>query len=109
MLWFVRFVSGKRLLLLSTLCSLQISCLSLLELHFVLEISKMRYCDSNTSAMDKVYLLLHRTCLAIKRSAQSLEDDNLFTPFALDEVGTDLYDKDAHMYEGREVNYVRDG
>ena len=69
----------------------------------------LRYCDSNTPAMDKVYLLLHRTCLAIKRSAQSLEDDNLFTPSALDEVGTDLYDKDAHMYEGREVNYVRDG
>ena len=67
----------------------------------------LRYCDSNTPAMDKVYLLAHRTVLAIEQSVQSLEDINLFAPFANDVVGLDLRDEEAQIY-GEETNGVTD-
>ena len=38
----------------------------------------LRYCDSNTPAMDKVYMLSHRTTVAIEKSVEALNDEELF-------------------------------
>ena len=38
----------------------------------------LRYCDSNTPAMDKVYMLSHRTTVAIEKSVEALNDKELF-------------------------------
>ena len=38
----------------------------------------LRYADSNTPAMDKIYFFAHRTTLAIQKSAELLNDTDLF-------------------------------
>ena len=38
----------------------------------------LRYADSNTPAMDKIYFFAHRTTLAIQKSAKLLNDTDLF-------------------------------
>jgi hypothetical protein len=38
----------------------------------------LRYCDSNTPCMDKIYYLSHRTMVAIKNSQDDLNDERLF-------------------------------
>ena len=67
----------------------------------------LRYCDSNTQAIDKIYRLAYRTRLAIKQSVQSLEDINLFAPFANDVIGLDLRNEEAQIY-GEDTNGVID-
>lgn len=42
----------------------------------------LRYCDSNTPAMDKLYSLSHRTSVAIGLSLTSLNDTTLFGPLS---------------------------
>ena len=39
----------------------------------------LRYCDTNTPAMDKIATLAYRTNIALERSIDSLNDENLFT------------------------------
>jgi len=46
----------------------------------------LRFCDSSQPVMDKIYFLSHRTTEAIKRSEQSLNDDNLFGRLEMDEA-----------------------
>jgi hypothetical protein len=38
----------------------------------------LRYCDSNTPCMDKIYYLSHRTTVAIENSMDDLNDERLF-------------------------------
>ncbi len=38
----------------------------------------LRYCDSNTPCMDKLYYLSHRTTVAIEKSQDDLNDESLF-------------------------------
>ena len=38
----------------------------------------LRYCDSNTPAMDKIAMLTYRTTVAIEKSKSSFNDENLF-------------------------------
>ena len=61
-------------------------------------IRALRYCDSNTPAMDKIYLLTHRTRLAIEKSAESLNDSSLFGSFNLDNLEEEL----AEVFEEEE-------
>ena len=37
----------------------------------------LHYCDSNTPAMDKVYMLSHRMTVAIEKSVKVLNDEEL--------------------------------
>lgn len=45
----------------------------------------LRYCDSNTPAMDKLYYLTHRVTRALHNSAQMLDDTTLFSEIEDDE------------------------
>jgi hypothetical protein len=48
--------------------------------YFVLfpALRALRYCDSNTPYMDKLYYLSHRTTVAIEKSQDDLNDESLF-------------------------------
>jgi hypothetical protein len=39
----------------------------------------LRYCDSNTPVMDKIYFLSHRTTAAIQKSQEFFEEVGLFS------------------------------
>ena len=39
---------------------------------------RLRYCDSNTPCMDKLFHLSHRTTVAIENSLEHLNDESLF-------------------------------
>ena len=54
----------------------------------------LRYCDSNTPAMDKLYSLSNRTSMAISNSQESFNDTTLFSPLSAD---------DGLRYEENEV------
>ena len=45
-------------------------------------ISVLRYCESNTPMMDKIYTLAQRTSDAIEKSADDLNDTFLFSGIA---------------------------
>ena len=46
----------------------------------------LRYCESNTPAMDKVYHLAHRTSTAIQKSTKDLNNTVLFSPLVIRDV-----------------------
>ena len=58
----------------------------------------LRFCDSNTPAMDKIYTLVHRTTQAIEASIEALDDRELFGAFDLDEVPDDLRNESAQVF-----------
>ena len=55
----------------------------------------LRYCDSNTPAMDKVFSLSHRTTLAISQSLTELNDRELFGPLS-DSDGLGLEENEVY-------------
>ena len=46
----------------------------------------LRYCDSNTPVMDKIYFLSHRTTTAIAQSKEFLDNEDLFGEFRVDNM-----------------------
>ena len=57
----------------------------------------LRYCDSNTPAMDKLYCLSSRTSMGIRRSEESFNDTTLFSPLV---AGDGLRNKENEVYGG---------
>ena len=46
----------------------------------------LRYCESNTPAMDEVYHLAHRTSIAIQKSTKDLNATVIFIPLVIMDV-----------------------
>ena len=61
----------------------------------------LRYCDSNTPAMDKIFHLSHRTTMAIEKSIASLNDVDLFGAFSDEDESLNA---EASEIFGEEVN-----
>ena len=58
----------------------------------------LRYCNSNTPAMDKLYCLSSRTSMVIRRSEESFNDTTLFSALvACDGLGN----KENEVYGGK--------
>ena len=54
----------------------------------------LRYCDSNTPAMDKIFFLSHRVSCALQNSVEKLNDEELFL---------ELEDDDGVAFEHEQV------
>jgi hypothetical protein len=61
----------------------------------------LRYCDSNTPCMDKLYYLSHRTTVAIEKSQDDLNDKSLFGSLKTDR---NLLDKGKIALESNHNN-----
>jgi len=63
----------------------------------------LRYCDSNTPAMDKVFMLSNRCLQAITKSTGDLNDTNVF-PMCTDVEGLGVEEVQAFGEKEEEVN-----
>ena len=63
-------------------------------------IRALRYCDKNEPAMDKIYLLVHRTKVALEMSVEALNDESLFESLA-NEEGLEQEMKEVYDAEPR--------